>query len=335
MIAPLVMRPRGGTLTEKNLSKNQGLLFILGAGKTATTSLCGLLNSHPDVFVMYEVYLNRSEISRYGNKLVHADPDLMPCFFRPHGADAMENYRRAHRLLREKGHAKRFFGDKLVGIDSGYADSFRDVHVIFSVRTVQEWIAKDSVRTWFPLDTDLVPFATQYAKHFVESFLLPKVYHVRMDEFLNDNAGVARGIWKFLDLEPPACAGKWWETVGAYPPGDPKQALNWWRGHASSAVAPQANDTHVELRRNPFWDEVLPIFDKYYRGVHRRDFARAEIEADLATLQNMIGRHRYPFASCFTAVASESRNAKFKAEQRRRAKQKGKLGRVLTKIGIR
>ena len=67
------------------MSKNQDLLFILGAGKTATTSLCGLLNSHPDVFVMCEVLLNHSQISRYGTKLIKAVPELLPCFFRAHG----------------------------------------------------------------------------------------------------------------------------------------------------------------------------------------------------------------------------------------------------------
>jgi hypothetical protein len=310
-------------------------LFILGAGKTATTSLCGLLNSHPDVFVMCEVFLNQSQISRYGIKLINADPDLMPCFFRAQGADAMENYRRAQTLLRDKGHAKRFFGDKFVGIDSGYADGFQDVRVIYSVRPLQEWIAKDSVRTWFPLDKDLVPFAAQYAKHFIESFLLPKIHHVRMEEFLGDNAGVVRGIWSFLGLEPPERAEQWWETIGHYPPGDPKQALNWWRGHASSAVAPQENDTRVQLRRNAFWDEVLPIFDKYYQGTRGRNFERAEIEADLAALQGMIGRHHYPFEACFVTAESESRNAKFKAERQRKAAGKTKLGRMLRKIGIR
>lgn len=317
------------------MSKNQDLLFILGAGKTATTSLCGLLNSHPDVLVMCEVILNQSQISRYGAKLLKAVPELLPCFFRAHGADAMENYRRAHALLRGKGHAKSFFGDKVVGIDSCYAEGYKDVRVIFSVRPLQEWIAKDSVRTWYPLDEDLVPFAIQYAKHFIESFLLPKVYHVRMEEFLNDNSGLVRGIWDFLGLEPTVQAERWWETIGHYPPGDPKQSMNWWRGHASSAVAPQENDTRVELRSNAFWDEVLPIFDKYYRGVRQRRFERAEIEADLAMLQGMIGRHRFPFEHCFVTAASESRNAKFKAERRSKAAQKTQLGRMLRKIGIR
>lgn len=324
--------PRAGLQPRKMLSKNEGLLFILGAGKTGTTSLCGLLNSHPDVFVMCEVFMNRSFLSRYGTKLVNAEPDLLPCFFRAQGADTLENYRRAHERLRAKGHAKRFFGDKFAEMDSCYAEGFKDARVIFSVRRLEEWLAKDSVRTWFPLDEDLVPFAVQYTKYFIESFLLPNVHHVRLEDFLQDNAGVVRGIWEFLGIEPPARAEQWWETIGRYPKGDPKQALNWWRGHASSAVAPQENDTRVELHRNAFWDEILPIFYKYYDGDHRRRFAAAEVEADLATLQGMIGRHRQPFAACFLAAQSASRNARFKDE--RKAARKSGLRRVLWAIGM-
>jgi hypothetical protein len=312
-------------------SKNRDLAFILGAGKTATTSLCGLLNSHPDVFMMCEVLLNNSHVSRYGSKLVKAQPELLSCFFRPAGADKLENYRRAHEILRAHGFARQCFGDKLVGIDSNYAKDFKDTRVIYSVRRLPEWIAKDSVRAWFPLDVDVVPFATQYTKHFVESFLIPRIYHVRMEAFLKKNAGVVRDIWAFLEIDPPAKAELWWETIGHYPAGDPKGALNWWRGHASSAVAPQDNDTQVQIRQNAFWSEIMPIFNKYYDGVGQ-SFTRAEIEADLEKLQGMIGRHRQPFETCFKVADSESRNRRFK-DERAAAKKKG-VGRILRAIGI-
>jgi hypothetical protein len=321
---------------ERELRENESLLFILGAGKTATTSLCGLLNSHPDVFVMCEVSLNNSLISRYGTKLVKLYPEFLDCFFRPRGGDGFESYRKAHAMMRAKGYANRYFGDKMVGIDSGYADGYKDVRVIFSVRRLPEWIAKDSVRGWFPLDLDVVPFAVQYAKHFVESFLLKRVYHVRMEDFLGDNAAVVHGIWDFLGITPPEKAESWWETIGHYPPGDPKGALNWWRGHASSAVAPLENDTKVKVRKSAFWDEILPIFDKYYDGVRKRTFTRQEIEADLAQLQGMIGRYHHPFDTCFAAETSRSHNLGLKDKRRTtRRGPKAKLDRLLTRIGIR
>jgi hypothetical protein len=314
-------------------NKNRDLVFVLGAGKTATTSLCGLLNSHPDVFMMCEVELNKSHVSRYGNKLVKAQPDLLPCFFRAPGSEWLENYRKAHEVLRTKGFAKGRFGDKLVGIDSSYAKDFKDCRVIYSVRRLPEWIAKDSIREWFPLDLDVVPFATQYVKHFVESFLLPRIYHVRMEAFLKKNASVVREIWQFLEIDPPEKAELWWETIGHYPAGDPKGALNWWRGHASSAVAPQDNDTQVQIKPNAFWAEILPIFNKYYDGIGQT-FAKAEIEGDLERLQGMIGRHHQPFETCFKLADSESRNSRFKEERRaRKGGQKG-VGRILRAMGL-
>lgn len=304
---------------------------MLGAGKTATTSLCGLLNSHPDVFSMCEVFLNNAHISRYGRKLLDKHPDLLPCFIRPYGADTMENYRRAHARLRSLGYAKSYFGDKFVGIDSGYAHEYKDVRVVYSVRRVAEWIAKDSVRGWFPIELDVVPFAVQYAKHFIESFALPKVYHVRMERFLGDNAAVVREIWSFLGLEPPPMAEQWWETIGRYPVGDPKAALNWWRGHASSAVPPQENDTRIELLHNAFWGEFLPVFNKYYDAPGDHRFALAEVEQDLATLQSMVGRHRQSFESCYVVADSQSHNPRAKSERRFR---RSRIGRLLTAMRL-
>jgi hypothetical protein len=291
--------------------KNRDLVFVLGAGKTATTALCGLLNRHPDVFIMCEVMLSRSNISRFGRKLLKADPALLSCFFRRAGADWLENYRQAHEILRGKGFAKRCFGDKLVGIDSNYAKDFEDTKVIYSVRRLPEWIAKTAATDWYPLDIDVVPFAAQYAKHFIESFLIPRIYHVRMEAFLEQNATLVRELWQFLEIDPPEKAEAWWEILGHYPRGDPKRKLNWWRGHATSAVRPENNDTKVQIRPNAFWAEILPIFDKYYDGIGQH-FAPAEIATDLEKLQSMIGRHHQPFRTCFVVATTESRNPRLK-----------------------
>jgi hypothetical protein len=313
------------------VSEDQDLLFVLGGPKTASTSLCGLLNSHPDVFVMCEVFFNNGRISRYGTKLVKAHPEFMPCFFQADGAGFLENYRRGHALLRAKGYANRYFGDKFVNMDSNYADTYRDCRVIYSVRRLPEWIAKDSVRGLFPLDLNTVPFAVQYAKHFVESFLLPRVHHVRMESFIGDNAGTVRNIWKFLEIDPSARAEFWWETIGNYAPGDPKRALNWWRGHASSAVEPHENDTRAEIRPNAFWSEILPIFNKYYDGGSAQ-FSRPEIEADLKQLHGMIERYHQPFDTCFDLAASQSHNPRIR-KQRDSAKAHP-IGRLLKAVGL-
>jgi hypothetical protein len=305
------------------LSGNDNLVFILGAGKSGTTSLCGLLDSHPDVFMMCEVDLNRTHILRYGKKLLKKHSYLRPCFFRAYGSDFLANYHRAHAMLRERGYAAQYFGDKVVGIDSGYSKDFGNARIIYSVRRLPEWIAKDSVRAWFPLERDIVPFAVQYTKHFVESFLLARVHHICLDDFLNRNAEVVLDVWRFLGVDPPPRAELWWETIGRYPEEDPKAALNWWRGHASAAVSPQKNDTEV-VRLSPFWQELLPIFNMYYDGLATRRFDAEEIADDLDQLQSIIGRYQQAFDSCFVHTRSRSHNFRLKS--------KWKLGRKIRRF---
>jgi hypothetical protein len=178
---------------------------------------------------------------------------------------------------------------------------------------------------------DTVPFAVQYAKHFVESFLLPRVHHVRLESFINDNAGTVRDIWRFLEVDPPEKAELWWETVGKYGPGDPKGALNWWRGHASSAVEPQENDTRVEIRPSAFWSEILPIFNKYYGGIGVQ-FSRSEIEADLERLHGLIGRYNQPFDTCFDLAVSQSHNPRIR--RHRESAKAHPIRRLLKTVGL-
>jgi len=314
------------------LRDNEDLLFVLGAGKTATTALCGLLNSHPEVFMMCEVYFNNCVISRWGNKLLKSNPEFLPCFFQDIGTDRLENYRKGMKLLRDGGRDLKFFGDKFADMNTGFSEQMGDARVIFSARDLPEWLAKDSVRKWYPIDQNLVPYAVQYSKHFIESFLLPRVRYVTMDDFLKDNAGVTAGIWKFLDLAPPANAEKWWETIGHYPPGDPKQSLNWWRGHGSSAVAPQENDTRVRVKRHAFWDEILPVFNKYYEGANKKTFAASEVKADLKALQKLIDRFNEPIENFFALYDSKSHKDKF--NNKKRPPKRGLAG-VLRKLGLR
>ena len=298
--------------TIEHSRRNDNLLFIIGAPKTASTSLCGLVNCHPDVFVMCEVYLNNKKLSRWGQRLLRTHPD-MQAFFSQSLPDHLEAYRRAQSHLAKAGFAKLIFGDKFVGIESGYRSDFGDTRIIFSVRHLPEWLAKDSVRAEYAFDHDIVPHAVQYTKHFLESFLLERVLHVRLEDFLRDNKQTVASVWKFLHIAKPVGGDTWWQSIGKYPAGDPKNALNWWRGHASSAVAPQGNDTRVELADQPFWKEILPIFDKYYNACknHKR-FAASEVLHDIAQLELLPKSFNVPLEAAYLNFHSQSLNPALK-----------------------
>ena len=49
-------------------------LFVQGVQKTGTSTLVGILNCHPQVFLMYETDLNRTMISNYGNQILERLP---------------------------------------------------------------------------------------------------------------------------------------------------------------------------------------------------------------------------------------------------------------------
>jgi hypothetical protein len=315
-------------LVDRNASETDRLLFVLGGPKTASTSMVGLLNSHPDVLVMCEVYLNQSIVSRYGRRLVQQFPGLRRFFIARYGADWRANYREAHAWLQAHGFAKAYFGDKFARIDSGYSREIGDSRAIYCIRDVAEWVAKDSVREIYPLDADIVPFAAQFLKHFVESFLLPRVYYVKMPEFLSSNLLVTKRVFSFLELEMPAQSEQWWNTIGSYGEADPKSSMNWWKGHASSAIAPQKNDTSVRLRLHPFWDTIIPIFEKYYVAANERRMASTEVEADLHRLDEIIDKYSLSFSDAYEDAQSESQNDHFK-ERRRWRQRLGVFGRVL------
>jgi len=308
------------------LGDTSELLFILGGPKTATSALCGLLNSHPDVFVMYEVFLNQSYPSRYAKKLLRHSPEMQPFFLREFGADRLGNYRRAHEWLRSQGFAGRYFGDKFADIDTGYVEAMGDARVIYCVRRLPEWVAKGSVRAWYPLEANLVPYAVQYTKHFLESFLLPHVFHVRMDDFLATDGQLVDNIWIFLAVDPPEKKANWWETIGKYTPEDPKSAITWWKGHMSSAVPPLGNDTKVELKETAFWSEILPLFDRYYRAAGEGEKpSRAKVEADLGHLDTLIARYRFSIEESYAALDTKARGKVMKARHER----KRRIGKML------
>lgn len=313
-------------MTGAGLGDTSELLFILGGPKTATSSLCGLLNSHPDIFVMYEVFLNQSYPSRYARKLLRHSPGMQPFFLHRFGGGRLDNYLRAHEWLRSQGFAGRYFGDKFADIDTGYAETMRESRVVYCVRPLPEWVAKGSVRAWYPLDANVVPCAVQYTKHFLESFLLPKVFHVRMDDFLATNDRLVDSLWAFLEVDPPERRSSWWETIGKYPPEDPKIAITWWKGHMSSAVPPLGNDTKVELKETAFWSDILPLFDRYYKAAGQGERpSRSQVEADLRNLDTLVAKYQFSIEESYAALDSKARGKAMKLKHER----KRRIGKVL------
>jgi hypothetical protein len=312
---------------------NSHMLFIIGGPKTASTSLCGLVNSHADVFVMCEVHLNEKSPSRWAKKLLSLHRDLLPMFNLEAATDPLDRYRHMQMHLAKQNWARAYFGDKFATIDSGYSNWARSSRVIFTVRQLSEWLAKDSVQRIYNHEDNIVPLAVQYTKHFLESFLLDRVLHVRVDDFLNKNERIVDEVWKFLGLEPPEDAYRWWQSIGQYAPQDPKSAINWWRGHASSAIAPQKNDTQVVISKHPFWDAILPIFEGYYCNLEsKKPLNPDEISADFDRLDRIAKEFTLSLADAYDFYESRSINPDVRRARRKRKQPWYSLGRLKSMI---
>ncbi len=243
-------------------------LFIMGAPNTATSTLVGILNCHPEIFILYECYLNRSKPSKYGQKFLRSYPDARYLFRQD---DLNASYNRFREYLNY-----RIVGDKFVGLDIDLK-LLKDSKVIFMVRDVRTWLPK--VKDIYHLGYDVVPTAIDYAIYLSKSLQLPDKIHIHMEDLFHNNVNMLVRISNFLGLNGYLHLKNWWDKIEKMD-DKAKNCLNWWRSHYSSTIKPKEQDTKVKLKEHPFWDEYLPIFDKYHYGI--------KTEEDIAKLKSLI-----------------------------------------------
>lgn len=257
----------------------QLILFIVSAGQTASSTLLGMLNCHPDIFLFYETDLYKSEPSKYSRRFLETYPDAR--YFMGYQDDIGLPYKLAKDFLSSKGYGYKIVGDKIDGLDYNF-DKLKKYKVIFIIRDIKTWLCKDAVVNNFTSRKDTIPVAVDYMVYFLQSFLLPDVLHVRTEDIIQDNQGVIDKISGFLGIE--LNLGKWWEKIDKQ--GNPKKAQRWWEGHPSSLVEPKKLDIKIEIKPHIFWDTILPIFDKYYQNLEK-GFSPAEISRDVEEIKKL------------------------------------------------
>ncbi|MDT8309660.1 MAG: hypothetical protein RQ866_09015 [Bacteroidales bacterium] len=98
---------------------------------------------------------------------------------------------------------------------------------------------------------------------------------------------------------------KWWKKAGKYNINDPKHHWPWVHHHKSSTVKPGKLDTTANLKNHPFWDDVLPIFDKYYTQLNTK-INTNELDNDLKTITLLEGKHHAGLNDCYDKFSSKS-----------------------------
>ena len=260
-------------------------IFILGLFETATSSLVGMLNCHPEIFILYEVYLKQAIISRYGLNFLERYPEARKLFRT--AVPLTDLYEKMGVFFKENGFSYKYVGDKLPGFDTGLFEEIKQSKIVYCVRDLRSWLLKDQVVESCLAGNDFVPLAIDYCVNFLESFKLPDVFHCRMEEFINDNDSIINKLEPFLEIDLRPHLDNWWEKIVIEDSNNPKSLCKWWTKHPSSLIKPQKVDIEFVLNLHSFWDIILDIFNKYYDNPEK-NFADQEISQDIEKLKSLI-----------------------------------------------
>ena len=265
-------------------------LFVIGLQKTGTSSMVGLLNSHPNIFVMYEVNLKGNIISKYGSQIINALPEVRKCFdyFAPIG----ELYSQFHKIINNSNFSDNifFFGDKLLKYDFLEANNYDDFHTIFMIRDIKTWLSKEQIQKIYFTNIDIVIPSIMYLKYFINSFKVKSSIRIKMEDLVLDQGKVINKLINFLELDQNLFKKEWWNEIGNYENNSIKNYIQWYKGHISSHNKPENLDTESEFKNNSFWEEYLPLFNKYYQNLDR-NFSDQDIQNDLNLLKKISSKY--------------------------------------------
>ncbi|QQG46233.1 MAG: hypothetical protein HYY55_00075 [Candidatus Niyogibacteria bacterium] len=264
--------------------ENKNIIFVVGAAKTGTSVIVQMLNAHPDVFILYETRIGRHSLDKYGGRFISSYPDARNLF--SYGAIPEDFFIRLQKFLAEKGYPFKVVGSDAPEFEMNACpmDILNPHPVIFTIRDIRTWLAKNSTITQYFTDNNVVCAAIDYTTFFIKSFLLDKVLRARMEDIISRNNDTIEALSSFLNLAMRPHLNEWWKVT--FPDSHPKRAQKWRDGHFVSAhYGPRGNeDTEVTLAPHPFWDELLPIFDAYYNNPTAK-IPKETIFADIERLQ--------------------------------------------------
>lgn len=253
------------------------LFFILGAHKTASSTLVGMLNCHPDILALYETDLTTVQISRYGGRLIEVCPASRQHF--THSTPPAESYRALCATLHAAGHRYQRLGDKLITLNPALLGTLRGLPLIVSTRDIRTWLVKSAIVSAYRTDVDALPAAQAFARFLVESHRHPNVLRLSVETIAQEpHVAIAR-LSAHLNIDLAAHTADWSHKIGTS--SDPiKMAQAWYSGHQSSNISDGQLDSRVTLKPHPMWDTLLPIFDRYLTEAATPE----RIEDDLAAL---------------------------------------------------
>jgi len=279
-------------------------LFVVGVPKTGTSTMVGILNCHPDIFIMHEWLIdnffgkNKRYLFEFCPKIKEDFGDIR----RIESDNVFELYQSLYKYFYEQGFKYRYFGDKWVSVDtlapkytSWRLNYLRDSKVIFMVRDIREWLCHNKIRKiYYNTENNIVSPALEYTKYFINSFKLNDKINIRLKDIIFDRQSVFVKLSEFLGIKDiDLICDRWWEKVH-FPERDekdyPKFVHKWWEAHGSALAVPKHTHVSVVLKDHYFWDDVLPIFDKYFNCTN--SFGKEEINTDIQHIRKLESKYK-------------------------------------------
>ncbi len=233
----------------------------------------------------YETYLFQGFLGKYGKRFLNKYPNARYLFRFERKFEVL--YSRLRNFLKGNGYNFEIIGDKFPRLDISLLDALKNFIVIFTIRDIRTWLCKNYIIASYFSKRDVVPIAIDYCSHFLKSFLLKDILHIRMQDLIHKNHEIIKKIGAFLNLTNITYLNNWWKKIDLFPPDHPKNILGWQEAHPSSKIKPENEDMVTILNSNPFWDSLLPIFDKYFEQVDK-SFTAEEIYFDIESLKSLM-----------------------------------------------
>lgn len=280
-------------------------IVITGAQKTGTSTMVGILNCHPDIFIMHEYFIDQ-RATKYGNQFLRDHlisptkwPDKMGTF------DKFINFLSSE-VLSDYNYV--YIGDKwpklgrLPWLESRLR-RLDDSYIIYMVRDIRTWLGKRIVKSLYRCDNNIVPAVSQYLFYFIKSYQSPNCLHVRTEDMVLRPQNTLNRLTEFTGLDMDSYAGEWWNKIGESE-DDNKNMYKWWERHSTSLVEPRLFDVKTELTQHKFWNKVLPLFDKYYTNIGGT-FGSGQIKRDLDKVRALKDFGAITLDQCFNTISEE------------------------------
>lgn len=280
------------------------VLFIQGPEKTATSTLTGILNCHPEIFILFETYLGQPMITKYGNQLLQRYPEAR-VFFRSeedYGKPVLDFFK--YLKSAEPGYSYKYAGTKINSLDPSTTQKKKNHKVFFTVRDVHSWLVKKSVIERYRTDLDVVIPTVEYLRYIVNSAKYNHACHVWMENLIGKNDETIDYLSEYLELDLKPHTDRWWEQFGNRKKEDPKSMFLLSHIHHSSRTEPGVLDTEYEIKQHRFWDEVNMVFDKYFMKTNFESVSNSEISQDLDRIENLKRFAPLPFEQAYNRVRS-------------------------------